>query len=998
MRPLLFTLILLWLTGTIVPAQQYNFKTWSLEEGLPQSEVTSLAQDKNGYLWIGTMGGLSRFDGFRFYTLTTENGLNSNNTRALFLDRNNILWAGSISQGLCRYDGKNFRNYGEEDGLPAGGIFSINQTPDGKIWLATAHGLAYFHKDRFQLVNKQTGLPARPFTDILVDKKGNLWLATTENGLYRFDGKTATHFTEKDGLVNNMVYTLFETKDGTLWAGNYGGISKLEGNRFVPFRPENKQGQFRYTALAEGRTGSLFIGTDGGGLLRFNENKFTQFTEKNGLSSKHILTILYDREGNLWLGSMGGGLQRFSPNAFLHFPQNGDLPSGNITALARSQDNNIWLGTIDGGVARYDNHNFKWFTQIRGLAGNRINHLQTDRNGNLWLASDKGISRFNGQEFRTFTEKDGLVNNQVNFSLPDTANRLWLATGNGLSVFDGQTFRNYRHPTNAEANVILSILKDRQQRYWLGTRAGIYEFRNGKFVMPPEVRKYGLREIITIAQDRKNNLWFGSGTSGLLRYSPAAKANRTDHFNHRRGLLSDGIKSLRIDSLQNLWIGTTNGVNRLSLKDHYQTGKFQPKAYTFAEGFKGIEVNPNAILEAEDGKVWFGTIKGLTLYRPQLDLPDTCKPLVNLTGIRLFQQKTDWSSLGKRTDPESGLPLKLELRNTQNHLTFDFQGIYLTNPVSLTYSYMLEGFDKTWSEPTREPIATYSNLEPGNYNFRIKACTKEGNCNAKPVAYAFAIVPPFWTTERITLAWVLLAALAAVGFVRWREQNLKRLNMLLEENVEQRTRMLEKENQEKEILLKEVHHRVKNNLQIITSLLNLQTRHVHDPAALDTLREIKDRIKSISMLHQRLYQREELAAIDLSEYVKTLCRSLFASYGVREDHVRLQFDIPTLYLDIDTALTLGLIVNELVSNTLKYAFPEQRKGTLLIELLRVTETNYTLTISDDGTGLPDNFEEKMGASFGLQLVASLVKKLHGTLKFYSQEGTQIRLQFVILPQ
>lgn len=152
------------------------------------------------------------------------------------------------------------------------------------------------------------------------------------------------------------------------------------------------------------------------------------------------------------------------------------------------------------------------------------------------------------------------------------------------------------------------------------------------------------------------------------------------------------------------------------------------------------------------------------------------------------------------------------------------------------------------------------------------------------------------------------------------------------------------------------------------------------------------------MLHMRLYQREELAAIDLAEYVQTLCRSLFSSYGVTEDRVRLEFDIPPLNIDIDSALTLGLIVNELVSNTLKYAFPEQRSGTLLIELLRVTETEYTLTISDDGTGLPENFEEKMATSFGLQLVSSLIKKLHGKLKFYSEGGTQIRLQFVILPQ
>ena len=401
--------------------------------------------------------------------------------------------------------------------------------------------------------------------------------------------------------------------------------------------------------------------------------------------------------------------------------------------------------------------------------------------------------------------------------------------------------------------------------------------------------------------------------------------------------------------------------------------------------------------EAPNGHLWFGTVKGLSKFNPFIIPVGQCNPELSLLGIRLYLEETNWDSLGYRINKSTGLPENLKLKNEQNYLSFDYHAICLTNPEKVTYTHKLEGFDKTWSAPSNAASTTYSNLSPGKYIFKVKACTQEKGCMPKTVEYAFSIIPPFWTKDRVIGMMVLAGALLAFGLARWRERNLIRLNNLLESKVEQRTRMLEKENHEKEILLKEVHHRVKNNLQIITSLLNLQTRHVSDPAVLDSIREIKDRIKSISMLHQRLYQREELAALDLSEYVQTLCRSLFASYGVSEDRVRLQFDIPPLNLDIDTALTLGLIVNELVSNTLKYAFPNQRSGTLLIELLRVTETEYTLTLSDDGTGLPDNFEEKMATSFGLQLVSSLIKKLQGKLKFYSEGGTQIRLQFVILP-
>ncbi len=1002
MRSFLLTFCLFWAAVTPLPAQQYNIKTWSIEEGLPQASIMAMTQDSNGYLWLATLGGLSKFDGKTFQNFTNQDGLCSNKIKALLIDRTGKLWIATNDKGICRFNGVSFENFSSASGMPlekiTGNISGIAQAADGTIWISTARGVAYLKNGRFHLLNNMPGLPAQPYSNILIDRKGAIWLSTFGNGIYRFNGKTAQNFRLEHGLGNKIVYSLFEAKNGTIWIGHYGGITKYNGRKFTKIDLPGDINLNRAMGFAELSGNRLFIATDGGGLYRFMAGKFNRFGTENGLPTNFLSSLLSDTEGNLWMGTTGGGFVRYTPNGFSFFGLLEGLKNENVTTIQKTGKNSIWLGTFGGGIARFDGKKFTWINQKDGLPSDNISDIKADPAGNLWISTNQGLSYYNGSTFKNYTQDNGLIFNVVNFSLPEANNQTLVATNAGLSIFDGTRFQNYTVPKNREANIINCLFRDRQNRLWLGTRNGIYEFKNGKFVTLPELENLNLKDIRAITQDKYNNLWFTAFNYGLLRYSPAAATNRVQLLTNKAGFLTECVTGLRIDSYNQLWVGTIKGLHRLDLEKYQKQQKVEISTYGIAEGLRGIEINANAMTQDPEGFLWFGTVKGLARFNPFLKPKENCIPKLNLLNIRLFLQHTNWDSMGFKSDPITHLPQRLRLKDHQNYLSFDYNAICLTNPEMVRYSHFLEGFDTKWTPFSTENTTTYPNLSPGNYVFKVKACTIEGPCNPKITEYAFAIVPPFWTKDRIIGVLVLMAAGLAFGLARWREMNLKRLNLLLEQNVEQRTRLLEKENAEKEILLKEVHHRVKNNLQIITSLLNLQSRHVSDPAVLDSLREIKDRIKSISMLHQRLYQRDELAAIDLSEYVQTLCRSLFASYGVMEERVRLEFDIPPLNLDIDTALTLGLIVNELVSNTLKYAFPEQRSGTLLIELLRVTETEYTLTISDDGTGLPDNFEEKMATSFGLQLVSSLIKKLQGKLKFYSEGGTQIRLQFVILPQ
>ncbi len=997
MRSLWATLILFCLLVTGLQAQQYNFRTWSLESGLPQSEITSLGQGRRGFLWIGTLGGLASFDGQRFRTYTKKDGLGSNQISCVFPGKSDFGWVGTYNNGVAQFNGIRFITYGEKEGLPPGGVYSITQTPDDKLWVATSVGLYYLKKNRFVKLPASSGVPAVKFWKILSDRKGVLWLATLGDGLYRYDGHNVSHFDLKDGLSNKIIYALYEGRRGDLWIGTYGGLTRFDGRKFTAYFPGKDLNLNRAMSFSEDKTGKLWIALDGGGLLKFNGKTFERFTSKNGLATNYIHSLIHDREGNLWIGTLGSGLQRLTTGCFTYYTREEGLRHENIRALDRDLKGNIWVGTFDGGAGFYNGSAFKWFTQENGLPSDIINAICTDPKGQVWLGTNRGISCYTGAGFRNYEYADGLIFNIVNYILPDSGNRLWIGTNEGLSIFDGKRFQNYRLPGSARNNNIMCIFKDAQRRVWIGTQAGVFQYRNGEFIPDKVLASLHLREVHAITQDVNGNLWIGTYDHGVIRYNP--QTGKLLRLAENQGLLSEAIGSLHIDARNKLWIGSTKGLNSLDLTAHYQNPNVPLRAYGYADGFRGVEVNPNSIAEAGNGQLWIGTVNGLVHYNPDEDKPNGLTPQLNLISLKLHARPVNWQEKGFAIKPGELLPEKPVFQTNDNHLTFEYRGIYLTNPDLVKYQVKLEGYDAKWWAPGSgtSTTAIYSNLPPGNYTFKVKACTQNGHCNVTPVSYAFSITPPFWSKDRVIGLSILLFSASVFGFFRWRESNLKKVNILLEEKVRQRTLMLEQKNQEKEVLLKEVHHRVKNNLQIITSLLNMQGRHITDPAALDVLRDIKDRIKSISMLHQKLYQRDELSAIDLSDYVQTLCRSLFASYGVREDHVRLEFDIPSLQLDIDTALTLGLIVNELVSNTLKYAFPDQRKGTLLIQLTRTTETDYIMTISDDGTGLPKNFEEKMATSFGLQLVSSLIKKLNGTVKFYSQGGTQIRVQFVILP-
>ncbi|PKV66766.1 two-component regulator propeller domain-containing protein [Pontibacter ramchanderi] len=983
-------LILLLVISLHLQAQQFNFRNWSLEQGLPQSQVNDVIQDHKGQLWVATYGGLSRFDGSTFHTYTKRDGMSSNSISCLLLDSRHRLWIGTTDKGLMLHTSDGFYGYDLQAGLPPGGVYSIAEDSQGTIWVATGSGIYSLTKNKFV---RHPILPPTHFNDILFTATNELWAASDSQGVYRVNAKGLIHYTTANSaLPHDAVNVLNQSPDGTIWIGTANGAATFKLNNLEEFDlPAGIQNP-NIRDFTTDNYGHQWLSVHLNGILKFDGKEFQHLTRYSGLRTDKVNCITTDREGNIWIGTTGHGLMQYRNPWFVHYFDMGQVKEPVVTALAQDTKGRVWLGTDDGYAAFMESGILNWLETDIWPKGTTLHSMWVANEKDVWVCTSNGLYRLGPANISHYGTAQGLPAAEVYQALPMGNGDLLLATAAGLAVLPPNRLQINPLQKPQLTGKVYALHRDSNGRIWVGAEKGVFNYEAGSVQSSAGLGDTGFGEIRTIAEDASGTLYFGGFNYGIMAWHDKWKAPKV--FNSRNGLPNEGIKSLFVDNTNHLWVGTSRGVLKVQLDQLHDLGRLTIRSYANQEGFRGLEVSNKGITQTPDGTVWFATAKGLTMYLPEMDRRNQVYPHTMLTSIMLFQKPTDWESMGYKVDSTSGLPLDLRLPHNRNHLTFDFQGISLTAPDRVRYRYRLKGHDDQWSAVSDYSFATYASLDPGTYTFQLLAANSDGYWTPSPLSYTFTIVPPVWRREWFIVLLVLLGTAATISVVRLRERSLVKLNTMLEQKVQHRTQLLEEKNREKEILLKEIHHRVKNNLQIIMSMLNLQTRRVQDPKALEVMQSVRGRVRSMAVLHERLYQHEDLASIDLSAYIADICEGLAATYGTKERHIKIKLDIPPIMVEADTALSLGLIVNELVSNSVKYAFPNQY-GQIAIYLMPLHNDTYTLVVHDDGIGLPSDFEERRKKSFGLQLVLSLARKLGGSIEFQNNNGTKSILHFVL---
>lgn len=969
-------------------AQSFNFSYFNVPEGLPQSSVTAIYNDSRGYLWVATAGGgVTQFDGKEFICYSERNGLAGNIITGIAEDNEGNMWFTSTWGGITKFNGRKMITLTEKDGLSSINNHAIFIDTKNRIWLGNDSGITIYENGFFNKpANKKF---SNSVNFINSDKKGNIWIGSTE-GLIKINDKDTLFFNTGNNLPSNDVTAFLTDNDGDYYIGfkNKGIYKIISGsiskNAQLEIEPIYENSSI--TSIIKDNDKNIWFSTKSNGIFRLNSlNQLIHVSKENGLETNEINLLHKDKNGNLWLGSNGAGLIKLNLSAFTSYDNINGLNKNNIFGISYDNDGNLWVVTSDDGVFKYDGKNSFHYKKKDGLGSNNVKAVIKDEKGNLWFATNNGLTKYTNGIFKNYTTSDGLPSNQTKSLLIDVKGNLWIGTnGGGLVKYDFKTFKTYTTKNGLSHNYIHSLFEDSKENIWIGTGNGINKLTNETFIAFPS-SKLCNPYISSITEDKYGIIWFGTDRC-LTRYDGIDFRS----FTTKDGLSSDVIYLVHFNKRGNLWVGTNNGIDKINFNSYGQIEGM--KNYGFKEGFVGIECNSRAIYEDKKNNLWIGTVKGLIKYNPSDDRENVFESKTYITNVKLFFEPVDWLKFTQNLTKWDNLPIDIELNHNQNHLSFEFNSINLTQPKGIKYSFILEGFDESWRPATTKDVATYSNLPPGNYTFKVKSRNNDGVWNQEPATFSFSITPPFWKTWWFYILATIIIFYSVFKISSIKEKRQLEISRELEFKVKERTLVIEKQRDEKEVLLKEIHHRVKNNMQVINSLLSIQSSYTKDKNALALFGEAQNRIRSMALIHEKMYQSGDLSKIDFEDYIVALTKDLISTYSINKE-IKLDLKITPIKFGIDTLIPIGLLLNEIISNTLKYAFVTTESGVISICLKQKGLGEYELIIGDNGVGMPRGLLQKDDETLGMELIKVFVSQVDGEITHLDKKGTYYKIIF-----
>jgi signal transduction histidine kinase/ligand-binding sensor domain-containing protein/CheY-like chemotaxis protein len=1001
-------------------AQQRSLDNYSLEEGLPQSQVRDVLQDERGSLWLAVLGGgLTRFDGHTFKTFTAEDGLPSNVALELHEDTAGDLWLGTRN-GLVRYDGHTFTSFTTEDGLSDDNVQALAGGPDGQLWIGTPSGVFSYDGREFQKLAPDR-IQETSYRS-LATVGDTLWIGD-RGGVHRYADSQLMSFVDTTATPVETARALVPRADGGLWMGTREGLFHYEDAQF-----ERLPGTDTLTTaldVLDPPDGPLWIATQDGLYRRPDDRPPQRFSEE--LNGVVVRSLLQDRDRNLWLATDGEGLFRHTPTPFDHFTTDDGLSHDLVWDVTNGPGGDLWIATRNG-LSRYDDGSLSPVTTLPDRLDQELPSLHSDQTGTLWIASRTELFSYDGSSVNSYSRVEGAPTGLTIDVAETPSGTLWFATlRSGLLRYDGTSFERFTTEDGLPSDAVRALTVDEQGRLWIGVQEAIARREDGTFEIVRSIDPSQVGTLLTLEVDADGYAWIGT-QRGV--YVDAPKTDSLTAFTPKNGLSGSTTVSLLLDRHGHLWAGTEKGVNRLDTRTFKQTGDMPIRTYGKSDGFLGIEASQHATHEAKDGSLWFGTGHGLTRYLPSNDRPDTTAPKAYVTGLRFFSGEPDWDRYTDQQTAWNDLPAGLELPHDKNHLIFRFTGLNYKDPEAVVYQYKLDGFDAQWSPVQTQRRATYSNLPPGSYTFTVKARDDNGQWSDPAATYAFTIEPPFWQTGWFYLLCALGGIGVVVGIIRWRTQRLERRQRLLEDKVAERTEELEGAREDalaaaraKSEFLANMSHEIRTPMNGVigfadllaeTDLSEEQQQFVEAiQRSGDTLLSIINDILDFSKLEAGEAELES-QPVRLRSCIEDALDPL--TTATAEKDVELTYlvdpDVPPVLRTDETRLHQVLL--NLLSNAVK--FTEEGEVAVQVEVASASsdpDQPYTLhfQVRDTGSGIPEEKQDELFESFrqadasttrthggtglGLSIARQIVEAMDGEIWVESEVGEGSTFHFTI---
>lgn len=849
-----YTLILSCTINTYVYSQKIKFEHFTLKEGLSQSTINCILQDSHGFLWIGTQDGLNKYDGYGFtvykHEIENKNSLSSGFIQCLYEDSTGALWIGTFDAGLNRFDPKtesfsHFQfNENNPNSLSDNRVKCLHGDKLGNLWIGTwGGGLNKFHLQN-QKFTRYISKPGDIKTVsnnwircLYEDKKGSLWVGTRGGGINKYDNKEENferfyHDSANINSINrNEILSIFEDNSGNLWIGtDGGGLNKYDPStkKFSQLNVNNTQqnilSNYYVNSIEEDGRGIIWLATSEG-LAQYNpKNKeYIHYvhdpSDQSSITGNEINCIYKDRNGILWIGTNGDGLNKYDYykqrfNHFKHEASNANsLTNNDVNCILESTDGTTWIGTNGGGLDKY-NPKTKEFQHYSIIKNNKnslnsifVKCLAEDYSGNIWIGTfGGGLNMLNPETENFFhfihepNKENTITSNSVKSLFVDSKNNLWVGTyGGGINVFSLENyytnslpvFLYYKHiegnNQTISNNLINNICEDADGNIWVATWDGLnkintkskhaVQFKND----PSNPRSIHNNDIMCLYFDKNKTLWVGTHEGGLYKMAPST--NEFIQFTTRNGLSNNVINGFVEDEKNNLWISTNNGISKLNL----HTLIF--KNYDVRDGLQSNEFNHGAFHKSHRGIIYFGGVNGFNSFYPDKINDNTIKPPISIISFKKFDKEAVLEQSIQYTK-------SLILNYDENFFSFEFTSMNFTIPEKNQYAYKIDEFDKDWIYCGTRRYASYTNLDPGTYVFRVKGSNNDGIWNEEGASVNIVITPPFWKTLWFRMLCALGISAAFFGYIKIRELNLRKRQKELVITVQERTEELSKANDE----------------------------------------------------------------------------------------------------------------------------------------------------------------------------------------------------------